>query len=124
MAIGIWSGITGIAVALGPLVGGAVVQSIALALDLLDQRARSASLLAPLAARWLAESHGPYGTLDLRGLALGSTGLFGIVFGLVRAQSLGWTSARGARLAGRRRSRCWSPSSSTSCARAEPMLPM
>jgi MFS family permease len=49
-------------------------------------------LLAPLAARWLSESRGPYGKLDLPGLALASTGLFGIVFGLVRAQSLGWTS--------------------------------
>src|SRR6266851_59845 len=46
----------------------------------------------PLAARRLRESHGPYGTLDLPGLALGSSGAFGVVFGLVRAQSLGWTS--------------------------------
>ena len=42
--------------------------------------------------RWLTESRGPYGTLDLPGLGLASTGAFGIVFGLVRAQSLGWTS--------------------------------
>ena len=41
--------------------------------------------------------------LDLRGLALGSAGLFGIVFGLVRSQSLGWSNAAGAgrSLAGR-----------------------
>jgi MFS family permease len=32
------------------------------------------------------------GTLDLPGLALASTGAFGLVFGLVRAQSLGWGS--------------------------------
>jgi MFS family permease len=50
-------------------------------------------VLAPLAMRWLDESHGPYGSLDLRGLALGSTGAFGVVFGLIRAQSLGWTSS-------------------------------
>jgi predicted MFS family arabinose efflux permease len=42
--------------------------------------------------RVLHESRGPYGTLDLRGLALASSGAFGVVFGLVRAQSLGWTS--------------------------------
>jgi predicted MFS family arabinose efflux permease len=47
----------------------------------------------PLAARVLSESRGPYGTLDVPGLALGSSGAFGIVFALVRAQSLGWTSA-------------------------------
>ena len=49
-------------------------------------------ILVPLAALRLAESHGPSARLDLGGLALGSTGLFGIVFGLVRSQSLGWTS--------------------------------
>ena len=46
----------------------------------------------PLAARRLAESHGASQRLDLRGLALASTGLFGIVYGLVRSQSQGWTS--------------------------------
>jgi MFS family permease len=49
-------------------------------------------VLIPLAARKLTESRGPYGTLDLPGLVLASSGAFGIVFGLVRAQSLGWTS--------------------------------
>jgi predicted MFS family arabinose efflux permease len=38
----------------------------------------------------LAESHGPYGHLDLRGLVLGSGGAFTLVFGLIRAQTLGW----------------------------------
>ena len=60
---------------------------------------RSGSCCCPLALRWLSESRGPYGTLDLPGLALASTGAFGIVFGLVRAQSLGWTQPRRPRLA-------------------------
>ena len=38
VALGIWSGISGIAVALGPLVGGAVIAAQLVALDLLDQR--------------------------------------------------------------------------------------
>jgi predicted MFS family arabinose efflux permease len=46
----------------------------------------------PLAASRLAESRGPSRRLDLRGLALASTGLFGLVFGLVRSQSQGWSS--------------------------------
>jgi MFS family permease len=50
-------------------------------------------VVLPLAVRRLGESRGPYGTLDLPGLALASSGALGIVFGLVRAQSLGWTSA-------------------------------
>jgi predicted MFS family arabinose efflux permease len=40
----------------------------------------------------LSESFGPAGHLDLPGLALGSSGLFGLVFGLIRSQSVGWTS--------------------------------
>ncbi|HEY2570618.1 MAG TPA: DHA2 family efflux MFS transporter permease subunit [Solirubrobacteraceae bacterium] len=91
IAIGVWSGISGVAVALGPLVGGAVVQGISWHW-IFWINVPIGLVLAPLAARSLRESRGPYGRLDLRGLALASAGLFGVVFGLVRAQSLGWTS--------------------------------
>jgi EmrB/QacA subfamily drug resistance transporter len=91
LAIGVWSGISGIAVALGPLVGGAVVQSISWHW-IFWINVPIGLVVIPLAARWLSESRGPYGKLDLPGLVLASGGLFGIVFGLVRAQSLGWTS--------------------------------
>jgi EmrB/QacA subfamily drug resistance transporter len=92
IAIGVWSGISGVAVALGPLVGGAVVQGISWHW-IFWINVPIGLVVIPLALRWLSESRGPYGKLDLRGLALASGGLFGIVFGLVRAQSLGWTSA-------------------------------
>jgi EmrB/QacA subfamily drug resistance transporter len=91
MAIGVWSGISGIAVALGPLVGGAVVQGISWHW-IFWINVPIGICLIPLAARVLSESRGPYGTLDLPGLAFGSGGAFGVVFGLVRGQSLGWTS--------------------------------
>jgi EmrB/QacA subfamily drug resistance transporter len=91
IAIGVWSGVSGVAVALGPLVGGAVVQAaswhwifwINVPIGL---------VLVPLAGARLVESRGPNAHLDLSGLGLGSVGLFGLVFGLVRSQSLGWTN--------------------------------
>jgi EmrB/QacA subfamily drug resistance transporter len=92
VALGVWSGISGIAVALGPLVGGAVIQ-IASWHWIFWINVPIGAVMVPLAAARLVESHGPARTLDLRGLALGSAGLFGIVFGLVQAQSLGWASA-------------------------------
>jgi EmrB/QacA subfamily drug resistance transporter len=91
LAIGVWSGISGIAVAIGPLVGGAVVQGISWHW-IFWINVPLGVVLIPLAALRLTESRGPYGTLDLPGVGLASTGAFGVVFGLVRAQSLGWTS--------------------------------
>jgi EmrB/QacA subfamily drug resistance transporter len=122
IAIGVWSGISGIAVALGPLVGGAVVQSLSWHW-IFWLNVPIGIVLAPLAARWLTESRGPYGKLDLPGLALASSGLFGVVFGLVRAQSLGWTSpsilaALGAGVALLAAFVAWERRA------AEPMLPM
>ena len=90
VAIGVWSGISGIAVALGPLVGGAVVQAASWHW-IFWINVPIGIALVPLSIARLAESRGPSRHLDLRGLALASSGLFGIVFGLVRSQSQGWT---------------------------------
>src|ERR1700761_811297 len=91
MAIGVWSGVSGIAVALGPLVGGAVVQAASWQW-IFWINVPIGLILVPLAGLRLSESYGASKRLDLAGLGLGSTGLFGIVFGLVRSQSLGWGS--------------------------------
>jgi EmrB/QacA subfamily drug resistance transporter len=91
VALGVWSGISGIAVALGPLVGGAVVQAASWHW-IFWINVPIGIALVPLAARRLKESRGRARRLDLRGLALASTGLFGVVYGLVRSQSQGWTS--------------------------------
>jgi EmrB/QacA subfamily drug resistance transporter len=92
VALGVWSGISGIAVALGPLVGGAVIQASSWHW-IFWINVPIGTILAPLAALRLVESHGASRRLDLPGVALASTGLFGLVFGLVRSQSQGWTSA-------------------------------
>ncbi len=91
MALGVWSGVSGIAVALGPLVGGAVVQAASWHW-IFWINVPIGVMLVPLARARLAESHGPARRLDLAGLGLGSAGLFGIVYGLIRSQSLGWSS--------------------------------
>lgn len=91
LALGIWSGVSGLGVALGPLAGGAVVEGISWHW-IFWLNVPIGVVLAPLAARRLTESRGPARRLDLPGLALGAAGVFGIVFGIVRAQALGWTS--------------------------------
>ena len=48
--------------------------------------------LVPLAWFALRESHGPASRLDLRGVALASAGLFGVVWALINGNSEGWTS--------------------------------
>ncbi len=91
LALGAWGGIGGLAVAIGPLVGGAVVQGISWQW-IFWLNVPIGLVLMPLAARRLSESHGPYDRLDLPGLGIASAGLFGIVWGLVRGNQVGWGS--------------------------------
>jgi len=90
VAIGVWSGISGTAVALGPLVGGAVIQAASWHWIFWINVPIGIALI-PLAATRLVESRGASRRLDLPGLALVSAGLLGIVYGLVQSQSQGWT---------------------------------
>jgi EmrB/QacA subfamily drug resistance transporter len=89
--IGAWSGIAGLAVAFGPLVGGAVVSGISWHW-IFWLNVPIGIALIPLALMRLQETHGPAGKLDLAGLGLASAGLTGIVWGLVRGHGQGWTS--------------------------------
>ena len=91
LALGVWSAISGIGVAAGPLVGGALTQAASWHL-IFWVNVPIGLALVPLAGARLSESRGSVKHLDLPGLALASTGLFGLVFGLVRSQSLGWGS--------------------------------
>jgi EmrB/QacA subfamily drug resistance transporter len=89
--IGAWSGIAGLAVAFGPLVGGAVVSGISWHW-IFWLNVPIGIALIPLALTRLQETHGPGGKLDLPGLGLASVGLTGIVWGLVRGHGQGWLS--------------------------------
>lgn len=91
LALGIWAGVSGLGVALGPFVGGAVIEGLAWQW-IFWLNVPIGLVLLPLAARHLTESHGPANRLDLPGLVLAGGGLFGLTFGIVRATALGWTS--------------------------------
>jgi EmrB/QacA subfamily drug resistance transporter len=93
LALGVWSGISGIGVALGPLVGGLLTQ-IASWHWIFWVNVPIGIALIPLAASRLVESRGEVKRLDLPGLVLVSSGLFGLVYGLVRSQSLGWSNTQ------------------------------
>jgi EmrB/QacA subfamily drug resistance transporter len=91
LALGIWGGIGGLAIALGPLVGGAIVTGISWHW-IFWLNVPIGLVLAPLALSRLEETHGSESALDLPGLGLASVGLLGIVWGLVRGNAHGWTS--------------------------------
>jgi EmrB/QacA subfamily drug resistance transporter len=91
LALGIWSGVSGLGVALGPVVGGAVVEGFSWHWIFWLNVPIGVALI-PAAVAILRESRGANASLDLPGVGLASAGLLGLVFGIVRAQELGWTS--------------------------------
>jgi EmrB/QacA subfamily drug resistance transporter len=89
LAIAGLSGMSGLAIALGPWVGGVIVQlgdwhwifwlNVPIGL-----------VLIPAALAVLRESHGPYTRLDVVGTVLVTGASLGIVYALVRSGRLGW----------------------------------
>ncbi|HKC28924.1 MAG TPA: DHA2 family efflux MFS transporter permease subunit [Jatrophihabitans sp.] len=90
-AIGLWGGITGLAVALGPVVGGAIVGGISWHWIFWLNVPIGVALI-PLSMARLTDSHGPRSKLDTVGLLLAGAGFFGITWGLIRASRIGWVS--------------------------------
>jgi EmrB/QacA subfamily drug resistance transporter len=90
-AIGIFSAITGLAVASGPLVGGAVVQGLAWEW-IFWINVPIAVVAIPLVLTRMKESHGADSSLDIPGLALVTGGALGLVWALVRGNQAGWDS--------------------------------
>ena len=90
-AIGIWGGISGLGVALGPLIGGAVVEGWNWqAIFWLNVPLGVVSI--PLALVALPNSFGARVRADVVGLVLAGVGVFGLVYGIVRGNDAGWTS--------------------------------
>ncbi|MFG2936824.1 DHA2 family efflux MFS transporter permease subunit [Streptomyces sp. NPDC048282] len=93
LALGVWSGVSGLAVAMGPVVGGAVV-------DGLDWRwifwinVPVCVIAIPLVLFALRESTLPGVRLDLVGMVLAAAGLCAVVWAIVHGEPDGWTSAK------------------------------
>jgi EmrB/QacA subfamily drug resistance transporter len=91
-AVGIWGGISGLGVAVGPVVGGAVADG----LDwtwIFWLNVPVGVVALPLAALVLRESRGGAGRLDPLGLLLSAAGVLAVVWGVVHGSDDGWTSA-------------------------------
>ena len=90
VALGAWGGIAGLAIAIGPLVGGAIAEGVNWHwIFWLNVPIGIVAIV--LATFRLEESYGPDGALDLVGLGLVSTGLLALVWGVIHGNELGWT---------------------------------
>jgi len=92
--VGIWGGVAGLAVACGPLVGGAVTEG--LKWHWIFWINVPVGVLA-VAGAWLClpESRGPQNRLDIPALILISGGVGVLIWGLVQGSQAGWASAQG-----------------------------
>ncbi|WP_238163369.1 DHA2 family efflux MFS transporter permease subunit [Kribbella capetownensis] len=91
-ATGVFSGVTGLAVLGGPMIGGAVTEG--LAWQWIFWINVPVGLIAiPLVLRNIPESKGPMRRLDLTGAVLISLAVLGLVWGVVHGQGSGWSSA-------------------------------
>ena len=90
-AVGAWGAIGGLAVALGPVIGGAVV-GVASWQWIFWVNVPLGVVLVPLAWFGLTESRGPVRRLDVVGTVLATGGLLGVVLALIRGGEAGWTT--------------------------------
>jgi EmrB/QacA subfamily drug resistance transporter len=92
MIVGVYGGLAGLAVALGPIVGGAITQGIDWHwIFWINVPIGVAAGL--LGLRLLPDSRGAPERLDLRGVSLVTVGVVALVWALTRANDVGWVSA-------------------------------
>jgi EmrB/QacA subfamily drug resistance transporter len=93
-AIGIWAGVSAIALAIGPLVGGLLTEHLGWNwIFFVNVPVGIAGIFASflLIDESKDETHE---RLDIPGLAASSVGLFALTYGLIEANAYGWTSPR------------------------------
>ncbi len=92
-AIGAWSGLGGIATAIGPFLGGWLISAVSWRLVFYINLPLAAAVIA-ISLRHVPESRapGPRQPLDVTGAITFSLALAGITYGLIEASASGWTS--------------------------------
>ncbi|QAY72438.1 DHA2 family efflux MFS transporter permease subunit [Agromyces protaetiae] len=90
-AIGIWGGVSGLGVALGPLIGGAIVEGWNWQ-AIFWLNVPLGVIAIPLALAALPNTFGARVRLDLPGVVLAGLGVLGVVYGIVRGNDAGWDS--------------------------------
>jgi EmrB/QacA subfamily drug resistance transporter len=91
LAIGIWGGISGLGVALGPLIGGAVIQGWSW--DAIFWINVPVGIVTfPLVLLALPNSFGARLRADVVGVVLAGVGVLGVVYGIIRGNDAGWGS--------------------------------
>ena len=90
-ALGVWSAIAGLGVALGPIAGGLLTSALSWHW-IFWVNVPVGLVAAVVAPRVLAESRGERAPIDLPGLALATAGLLGVVWATVRGNGVGWAA--------------------------------
>lgn len=90
-ALGLFSGMTGLALIAGPVVGGAVATGLAWQWIFWINVPLGLAVL-PLAQRRIPESHGPAPAIDVPGVVLVTAAALAAVWGLMRGNEAGWAS--------------------------------
>jgi EmrB/QacA subfamily drug resistance transporter len=92
-AIGAWSGLGGVAGAIGPFVGGYLIAAVSWRLVFFINLPLILAVVL-ISLRHLPESHDPSATgrVDVPGAALAALGLTGLTYGLIALPDNGWSS--------------------------------
>jgi len=94
-AIGIWAGVSALALALGPVVGGLLTQHISWGwIFFVNVPIGVLAIVASLLLIPESKDESAEQRLDLPGLVTSGTGLFALTYGLIEANTYGWTSGR------------------------------